>query len=209
MPPICFPAALCSTGVTPLPSSYGGSDSCRALLAERACPGRSPVFTRVIPHRHTVTNHRDGCPSPFRPRREAPTPCGTGNFALRSQARHRHHGRIVFTCHYGLSVGFRCFPPRLTATQLLLFLTGSRQPMDRVFHPAGSRRLTAHDRASPLAHCPTLAERLRPPARFYFRSDPALSCSPKSWQRRITFYFSLFSRHSAAGGTRHESRPNF
>jgi hypothetical protein len=151
MPPICFPAALCSAGVTPLPSSYGGSDSCRALLAERACPGRPPVFTRVIPHRHTVTNHRDGCPSPFRSRREAPTPCGTGDFALRSQARHRHRGRIVFTCHYGLSVGFRCFPPRLTATQSLLLLTGSRQPMGRVFHPAGSRRLTAHDRASPLA----------------------------------------------------------
>jgi hypothetical protein len=32
-----FPASLCSTGVTPLHRSYGGSDSCMPVLSNRHC----------------------------------------------------------------------------------------------------------------------------------------------------------------------------
>ena len=122
----------CSAGITPLLSSYGGSDSCRAGSSGTfcyhelpSCPGRSPVFTCALFPRHTITNH----PGRHLPRIRDETRrlrCSrTADFASVSQARRGCRSRIVFICHYGLSGRFRCSPPRLAATQLLQLLGGT------------------------------------------------------------------------------------
>ena len=70
--------------------------------------------------------------TPTGPLRTSVSPCGErgsalrghANFALHQRARHGSRSRIVFSCHYGLSGCFRCFPPRLAATRLLQLLAG-------------------------------------------------------------------------------------
>ena len=129
---VCLPAALCSAGITPLLSSYGGSDSCRAGSSGTfcyhelpSCPGRSPVFTRALFPRRTITNHPGRHLPLIRVDLRGLRCSRSADFASSSQARRGCRSRIVFTCHYGPSGRFRCSPPRLAATQLLQLLGGT------------------------------------------------------------------------------------
>ena len=106
---ICLPAAPRSTGITPLPRYYGGSDFCRVPLSGSS-PDRSPAFTRVLFPRPTATNH-PGMPPPLFRVRAAECPARAGQTSpFRSQTRRCCRSRIVFTCHYGRSGSFPLLP---------------------------------------------------------------------------------------------------
>ena len=122
---ICLPTRLGSTPVTALRRYYAGSDSPPLLTPRRGIPA-----SRKHTSGHSVANHLmqhcHGIPVPFL--HLATSTCFflffdrlllhmNMDFALRQQARRVHpaESRLFPTdCPFP----FRCFPPRLTATQL-------------------------------------------------------------------------------------------
>jgi hypothetical protein len=118
--PFHLPAALCSTGVTPLHRSYGGSDSCREPFPA-SCPDSSPVFTHTSPARPTATNHagQGARATMARPARDPPGFSQGYDFASPSQAR---------PCPSPNRVHFRC---------------GRSGSYNAALHPASRRRSCA------------------------------------------------------------------
>ena len=106
------------------------------------------MFTRTSLSRPTATNHPNSLPTTASAHsRSGPLLC-TAGLRLSLAGSPVCCGRIVFTCRCGLSGSFRCFPPRLAATQLLQVLAGHRSrgwglpPQKRC---AASQRTSAAD----------------------------------------------------------------
>ena len=91
---ILLPAALCSTGVTPLPRSYGGSDSLTALLTARVSPFHVLDLPTIPPPTtpDALASLSHATPQLARP--PGPSRPGLG-FTFCRQAR-RVSGRIAF-----------------------------------------------------------------------------------------------------------------
>ncbi|MCF6314621.1 MAG: hypothetical protein L3J39_19390, partial [Verrucomicrobiales bacterium] len=67
-----------------------------------------------------------------------------------------YRSRIMFTCHYGRSGSFRCFPPHLAVTQLLQVLVSTTAANGQGISP---RKRTLLCSALAWASCPWLVKR--------------------------------------------------
>ena len=129
--PICFPAPLRSTGITPLLHYYGCSEFLLAALRvgthheHRPNPTGPPAFTCILSSRPTITNHPSKTPSCIRDHtRECRTiaqqtsPLGS---RLVSDTKAESCSLVIMVD----LVLIRCFLPHLAVTQLLRVLAST------------------------------------------------------------------------------------
>ena len=149
---ILLPAALCSTGVTPLPRSYGGSDSLTALLTVRVSPFHVLDLPTIPPPTtpDALASLSHATPQLARP--PGPSRPGLG-FAFCRQAR-RVSGRIAFVILRTARSSFVAPHPALRRRNYGRLQAGERLP-EVDFHHSDRAHLRAHRQQAPACGSPS------------------------------------------------------